>query len=211
MKLKCLNSCIQCVKTHSRVKLGMKLKMENKDKIMLDLCAGTGAWSQPYADAGYDRRLITWPEFDVRTYQPPPNVYGILAAPPCTDLAGSGARWWAKKDGNTALLIPGGLDIVIACLRIIEQCQPSFWALENPIGRLVHYLGKPRLYFDPCDYGDPYTKRTCLWGTFNIPKKNPVEPFGENPIHFMPPSPKRQELRSITPGGFARAFYEANK
>ena len=183
----------------------------NIDKIILDLCGGTGAWSKPYVEAGYDVRNITLPDYDVRTYEPPENVYGILAAPPCTDFASSGARWWVEKDGNKALLIPNGLDIVIACLRIIEQCQPSFWAVENPIGRLVHYLGKPKLYFDPCDYGDPYTKRTCLWGVFNVPKKNPVKPLGKNPIHYMAPSPNRQELRSITPDGFARAFFEVNK
>lgn len=56
----------------------------NKDKIILDLCGGTGAWSKPYKDAGYDVRVITLPQNDVATYHPPKNVYGILAAPPCT-------------------------------------------------------------------------------------------------------------------------------
>ncbi len=54
------------------------------NKIILDLCGGTGSWSKPYLDAGYDVRLITLPDYDVRTYKPPKNVYGILAAPPCT-------------------------------------------------------------------------------------------------------------------------------
>jgi len=58
--------------------------VENKDKIILDLCGGTGAWSKPYAEAGYDVRNITLPDYDVRTYEPPDDVYGILAAPPCT-------------------------------------------------------------------------------------------------------------------------------
>ncbi len=60
-------------------------------KIILDLCGGTGAWSKPYKEAVdthgeniYDVRLVTLPEHDVRTYIPPDNVYGILAAPPCT-------------------------------------------------------------------------------------------------------------------------------
>jgi hypothetical protein len=46
----------------------MKKKMK---KIILDLCGGTGAWSKPYKDAGYDVRVITLPEYDVRTYTPP--------------------------------------------------------------------------------------------------------------------------------------------
>ena len=79
------------------------------------------------------------------------------------------------------------------------------------VGRLVRLLGKPKMYFNPCDYGDPYTKKTCLWGKFNIPEKKPIKPNGKNPIHNMPPSPERSKLRSITPSGFAEAFYEANK
>jgi len=52
-------------------------------KIILDLCGGTGSWSKPYKDAGYDVRNITLPDYDVRNYKPPKNVYGILSAPPC--------------------------------------------------------------------------------------------------------------------------------
>jgi hypothetical protein len=55
---------------------------EEKDKIILDLCGGTGAWSRPYRLAGYDVRVITLPDYDVRCFEPPENVYGILAAPP---------------------------------------------------------------------------------------------------------------------------------
>ena len=133
-------------------------------KIIIDLCAGSGAWSRPYQEARdsygnalYDVRLITLPEYDVRTYVPPDNVYGILAAPPCTHLSSSGARWFKGK-GNEALL--EALSIVDACLRIIWRCYPVFWSLENPVGRLSKYLGKPVLYFNPCDYGDPWTKKT---------------------------------------------------
>ena len=67
-------------------------------KIILDLCGGTGSWSKPYKDSGYDVRLITLPEYDVLTYVPPKDVYGILAAPPCTDFSVSGAQYWKRKD-----------------------------------------------------------------------------------------------------------------
>lgn len=175
--------------------------------IILDLCAGTGAWSKPYKDAGYDVRLITLPAHDVRLYQPPEDVYGILAAPPCTHLSGSGARWWKDK-GEAALL--EALAVVDACLRLVVVCQPKFWCLENPVGRLVHYLGNPAMYFNPCEYGDPYTKKTCLWGNFVKPERNLVEPSEGSKIHWMGPRKNRPELRSITPPGFARAFFEAN-
>lgn len=177
------------------------------DKIILDLCGGTGAWSKPYADAGYDVRLITLPKHDVRLYQPPENVYGVLCAPPCTHLSGSGARWWKEK-GEEALL--EAMAVVDACLRIVTVTQPVFWCLENPVGRLVHYLGKPAMYFNPCNYGDPYTKKTCLWGKFNAPERDEVEPTLGSKMHLMCPHEKRHELRSITPQGFAQAFFEAN-
>lgn len=184
--------------------------MSNQDKIIYDLCAGTGAWSEPYRKAGYDVRLITLPDADVRLLQVNGDkIYGVLAAPPCTHLSGSGARWWAEK-GQDALL--ESLAIVDACIRFIVAAKPeAFWSLENPIGRLGRYLGKPFMYFQPYEYGDTWTKKTALWGVFNKPVKNLVLPLDGGKIHRMPPSPERSTLRSITPPGFARAFYEANK
>jgi hypothetical protein len=183
--------------------------VDGEMKTILDLCSGTGSWSKPYKDAGYhvvevdikngqDVRLFEFPDY---------KVHGILAAPPCTHLAVSGARWWKEK-GTGALL--DGLSTVDACLRIIVSCQPGWWVLENPVGRLVRYLGKPKMYFQPWEYGDPWTKKTCLWGEFNIPEKCEVEPTEGGKIWRMPPSEDRTEKRSITPPGFAQAFFEAN-
>lgn len=180
-----------------------------RDKIILDLCGGTRAWSEPYARADYDVRVIDISDGqDVRkfTYLDEP-VHGVLAAPPCTHLAGSGARWWKGK-GDGALL--EALSVVDACLRIVVVHRPKWWALENPVGRLTHFLGPPRMYFDPWWFGDGWTKKTALWGEFNVPRLKPVAPEGKNPIHHMPPSPDRPKLRSITPQRFARAFFEAN-
>ena len=50
-----------------------------KRKIILDLCGGTGSWSKPYKEAGYDVRLVTLPGNDVLAYEPPENVYGIFS------------------------------------------------------------------------------------------------------------------------------------
>lgn len=174
-------------------------------RIILDLCGGTGSWSKPYVLAGYDVRLVTLPAGDVLTYEPPDGVHGILAAPPCTVFAASGSRWHRSDEAMWDALL-----VVDACLRIIEQCKPVWWALENPVGKLVHYLGKPVMYFQPYEYGDPYTKKTCLWGMFNQPVKRLVEPVEGSKLHRLSPSPDRAMLRSITPSGFAQAFYEAN-
>lgn len=178
------------------------------DKVVLDLCGGTGAWSKPYREAGYDVRNITLPEQDVRLlHHPGEHVQGVLCAPPCTHLSGSGACWWKKK-GESALL--EALSVVDACLRIITITNPEWWCLENPVGRLSRFLGKPKMTFNPCDYGDPYTKRTCLWGNFNHPIKTPVFPLLGSAMQAYPPSKDRAMLRSMTPSGFARAFFEAN-
>lgn len=154
----------------------------NKDKIILDLCGGTGSWSKYYQDNGYDVRVITLPDYDVLTYEPPKNVYGILAAPPCTMF--SIAR--NDKTAKTPRDLRGGMEIVNACLKIIHTCLYDnyrvgqglqFWALENPYsGYLKRFLGKPALVFEPYEYGDPYTKKTAIWGEFKEPKKNTVKP-----------------------------------
>lgn len=188
------------------------------DKIILDLCGGTGSWSRPYKEAGYDVRVITYPDHDVRMYEPPANVHGILAAPPCDHLSTSGAQYWKQKDadGRTA----DALSIVDACLKIVSKCSPVFWALENPVGRLRYLrereLSEPRLIFDPCDYGDAYTKKTLLWGRFNIPAKKPVQPIrsssqGSWLMLLGGKSERTKTLRAMTPQGFARAFFEANQ
>lgn len=145
---------------------------------------------------------------DVRTWEPPKEpVHGVLAAPPCTHLAGSGARWWQEK-GESALL--EALSIVDACVRIIYAVKPTWWALENPVGRLTRFLGKPRLIFDPWEYGHPTKKRTCLWGDFAVPDRTPVEPTLGQVVWRMPPGPDRWRLRSITPAPVAEAFRRAN-
>jgi hypothetical protein len=100
------------------------------------------------------------------------------------------------------------LSVVDACLRLVLTCNPAWWALENPVGTLPRWLGPPIFYFDPCDYGDPYTKRTALWGRFNRPTGDPVPPTEGSKMHLMSSTAKAE--RAITPPGFARAFYEAN-
>jgi len=211
--------------------------MENENKIILDLCGGTGAWSKPYKDAGYDVRLVTLPDNDVRTYQPPGDVYGILAAPPCTMFS------LARTKANKPRDLEEGMEIVRACLNIIwsfmeirqdtrhKKLPLKFWALENPNGMLKYFLGKPAFEFSPYEFGDRYKKRTHIWGWFNEPEKKPGEIVVDKAYKSLNPktmkkfdmlasreiAPEqfgkltRQERRSITPAGFAKAFFEANK
>ncbi len=189
-------------------------------KVILDLCGGTGAWSKPYKEAGYDVRLITLPEHDVRTYKPPENVYGILAAPPCTMFSFARARNTNLKNPRN---LKEGMEIVLACLNIIWESQYSiktqadkkttlsFWALENPNGFLKHFLGKSVFKFNPYDFGDLYKKRTDLWGWFNDPRKTCFVKPNVPKFGYDKTIKSNKESRSITPPGFARAFYVANK
>ena len=202
------------------------MRLSNQDKIILDLAGGTGAWSKPYQEAGYAVRLITLPEHDVRDYVPPDNIYGILAAPPCTMF--SLARTRAKKPRD----FQEGMEIVKACLNIIWECRYKpkyrkdnclrFWALENPTCLLRQFLGYPHFTFDPSDFGERYTKKTDLWGYFNIPKIKKVELTADEkqkckinnrklPSISDITGSKLAAKRAITPAGFAKAFFKANK
>lgn len=198
--------------------------MENKDKIILHLCADIGSDSQPYKDSGYDVRLIGR-DIGVENYHPPNNVYGIIANPVCTMF--SIARTNAKIPRN----MKEGMFLVKACLRIIWESQYymvakhiphklKFWCIENPgSGYLKNYLGKPVYSYHPYQYGEDYTKLTSLWGMFNIPKEttpNNPKPKGRSIKQIFPKmnygnKEELMHIRSITPTGFAKAFFEANQ
>lgn len=196
-------------------------------KTILDLCGGTGSWGRPYKNAGYTVINVTLPEYDVCTYQPPENVYGIIAAPPCTMFSLARTRAKKERDFNE------GMKIVKACLNIIWKCRETpkyrkdgclkFWALENPAGFLRQFLGYPYFTFNPCDFGDAYTKKTDLWGFFNKPKKLPAVELSEDekqrckvnnrklPSISGITGIKQAARRAITPKGFAEAFFMSNK
>ena len=179
---------------------------------ILSLCDYTGNWSRPYEEAGYHVvRVDIQRGQDVRLlHHLREPVHGILAAPPCTHFARSGAPHWKAK-GEAAVL--EGLAVVDACLRAVAIYRPTWWALENPIGRLKDYLGEPVWKFDPCQFGDPWTKRTWLWGHFTPPvplisaaARNSVDPVLGDVTTFK----AGKRARSTTPPGFSRAFFESN-
>lgn len=194
-------------------------------KTILSLFDYSGNWSKPYKENGYNviqidiklgTDILTW------DYRQLDSVYGILAAVPCTHFALSGARWFAEKDrdGRTR----EGLRLVDKTLEIIEYLNPHFWAIENPMSR-IHKL-RPELgdikykfhpyelaQYDPRPFCSQYSKMTWLWGKFNKPIKKPLPNIlgTKHWLNLGGNSEKTKELRSITPLGFAYAFYEANK
>lgn len=192
----------------------------NAGKTILILCEESGAFANLYREAGYnvvvvdeklnggDARLLPY----LKT-----GVYGLLAFPPCTHLAGSGARWWQEK-GTTALV--KALSIADSAMRMVALYKPAFWVIENPVGRLSRYYGKPRYTFHPYEFAgytgdteEAYSKRTCLWGQFRIPKKRPMENIHGSKMwsKYGGNSERTKELRSKTPIGFAKAFFLHNQ
>lgn len=197
--------------------------MSNGD--VISLCDYTGAMVRPWAEAGFrcvcydvqhsiraDRveGNVTYRWADVRSLTAADlgEPAMVFAFPPCTDLAVSGARDFARK-GLRRLI--DALEIVEAC-RVLCENSRAAWMLENPVSRLSTLWRAPDFTFDPCDYGDPYTKKTCLWtgGGFVMPEKQRVEPVEGSKMHLMAPSAERANLRSATPPGFARAVFAAN-
>lgn len=192
---------------------------------VVSLCDLTGAIVKPWADAGYEcvcydlqhsiradrvEGNITYRWADVRSLTPAdlgvPSI--VFAFPPCTNLAVSGARDFQRK-GLRGLI--DALEVVEACRKLCEWFGCP-WMLENPVSRLSSSWRKPDFTFDPCDYGDPYTKKTCLWtgNGFVMPPKDRVEPTMGSAMHLLPPSAGRANLRSATPEGFAQAVFESN-
>lgn len=177
-------------------------------EVVISLCDYTGIWGDQYADEYDVIKVDIQHGMDIRTFKRIDRpVRGIICQPPCDHFAVSGARWWAQK-GEQALI--DGLQLVDACIRIVFAHKPAWWVLENPVGRLRRYLGPPVMSFDPCDYGDTYTKRTLLWGEFTPPQKNRVEPTEGSKMHLVAPGPNRKNIRSATSLPFAQAFRMAN-
>ena len=178
--------------------------MKADSRTILDLCGGTGAWSRPYAKAGYNVQIVTLPDSDVRTFTPPRRVHGILAAPPCEQFS--------IAKGSLPREFDKGMEVVTACLRIIWWCRIhsglQWWALENPRGFLRQFLGKPHATVRYWQYGDGLDKPTDLWGYYDLPKARYTQPPGL--IKLMRSTTNDKELRSTTPPCFAEAFFKAN-
>jgi hypothetical protein len=176
-------------------------------KVILDLCAGTGAWSEPYVNAGYDvRRIDTAMPYkqDVRLVEYPGHVHGVLAAPPCTVFSYARNRY--KPDADE---LRDALSVVDACLRIVAITSPKWWALENPINKLRTYLGEPAMCYESWRYGGAGIKPTGLWGQF----KPPVPPPGVGRIKastFKTSQQNADPWDAVTPRLFAEAFFDAN-
>ena len=125
----------------------------------------------------------------------------MIAHPPCTHLAVSGARWFKDKQKEQA----EALEFV----RILLDADIPQIALENPVSVISSKIKKPTQTIQPWQFGHGETKRTCLW-LKGLPKLEPTEIVEgrEQRIWKLPPSADRWKLRSKTFTGIAKAMAE---
>ena len=203
-------------------------------KIILHLCADIGSDSKPYQDHPEYEVIMIGKDIGVENYTPPSNVYGVIANPPCTEFSTARSNGKARNPEK-------GMSLVEHCLRIIEDCKPNFWVIENPAkGALKEYLGKPQFKYQPWWFGSPWTKETALWGKFSIPERKYTnwENVPKNDKLYVRPTRTKPSLafmhkraihdieefsqfiskvnddmsfRSLCSQKFAKAFFEVNK
>ena len=125
----------------------------------------------------------------------------MIAHPPCTHLAVSGARHFARK--QTSGVQQEALDFV---QRLLDAPVAKI-ALENPISIISSRIRKPDQIIQPWQFGHGETKATCLW-LKGLPKLLSTEIVSgrEAKVHRMPPSVDRWKLRSTTYQGIADAM-----
>lgn len=123
----------------------------------------------------------------------------VLAFPPCTHLAVSGARWFKGKEKEQQK--------AIEFFMMFVEYDCKYKVIENPIGIMSTVYRKPDQIIQPYMFGDPETKATCLW-LFNLSKlipTNQVLPMFHS-VHREPPSVNRWKNRSRTFKGIAKAM-----
>jgi site-specific DNA-cytosine methylase len=125
----------------------------------------------------------------------------MIAHPPCTHLAVSGARHFAEKVAD------GRQQEALEFVRKLLNAPIPKIALENPISIISTRIRRPDQIIQPWQYGHGETKATCLWlkGLPPLTPTNIVEGRADR-IHKMPPSPDRWKLRSTTYRGIAEAM-----
>jgi hypothetical protein len=125
----------------------------------------------------------------------------MIAHPPCTDLAVSGARHFTHKRIN------GSQQASASFFMMLANCSIPRIAIENPVCIMSTLWRKPDQIIQPWQFGHGETKATCLW-LKNLPLLMPTKLVEgrEQRIHNLPPSPDRWKLRSETFDGIADAM-----
>ncbi len=123
----------------------------------------------------------------------------MIAHPPCTFLAVSGARWFKDRKQQQ--------DDALDFVRLLMGADIPRIAIENPVSVISSRIRKPDQVIQPWQHGHGETKSTCLW-LKNLPllKPSAIVEGREGKVHHCPPGPDRWKIRSRTYEGIARAM-----
>jgi hypothetical protein len=174
---------------------------------VLIACEYSGAVRDAFIAAGHDAMSCDLLPTDV----PGPHYQGdvrdvldggwdlMIAHPPCTHLAVSGARWFKDKRVEQVE--------ALAFVRLLLAAPVARIALENPVSIISSRVRKPDQVIQPWQFGHGETKATCLW-LKNLPLLTPTNVVDgrEARVHRMAPSPTRWKERSKTYAGIAAAM-----
>ena len=176
-------------------------------KRVLVACEYSGAVRDAFSAVGFD----AW-SCDLMPSETPGNHYQgsvldilddgwdcLIAHPPCTHLAVSGARWFVEKRESQREALEFVKTLMSAPIKHI--------AIENPVSIISTKIREPDQVIQPWMFGHGETKATCLW-LKNLPHLVPtnIVPGREQRIHRMPPGPNRAKERSRTYQGIANAM-----
>ncbi len=179
---------------------------------ILCLCDLTGVMARPWVEHGY-RAVLVDPQYGIDhedgaylklacTIEEAFDQISVLLRsgrlafvagfPPCTDMAVSGAQWFARKYEADHLFQAKAVSVAEQC-RVIGEMSGVPYMVENPVSVLSNVFGKPSHTFDPCDYTrfapeDNYTKKTCLWTGGGIPNASSQpghESAGSRPESYL--------------------------
>lgn len=178
---------------------------------ILVACEFSGRVRDAFRNVGHDAMSCDL----LPTDQPGPHYQGdvrdvlndgwdmMVAHPPCTHLAVSGARHFARKRAS------GEQQEALDFVRLLLDAPIAKIALENPISIISSEIRKPDQIVQPWMFGHGETKATCLW-LKNLPKLTPTEVVDGRAarVHRMPPSADRWKKRSETYPGIAKAMAE---
>jgi len=185
-------------------------------KLVLDLCAGLGGFSQAFKeDSSYDivtidvdRKFKPTIVADVRHLPLKDNLkpFILLASPPCEHFSLANPKF--PRVG-----IKDAMEIVGACFEAVARLNPTFWLIENPKGRLRHLTPrKPNMtiFYSDFDLDFPCQKPTDLWGNIPIPlRKKMRRPRSKEKSLWSYIMPRSKVKRAFIPKGVSLAIKEA--
>ena len=186
---------------------------------ILIACEYSGVVREAFAKKGHNAWSCDLLDTDIPGQHIKGNVLDVLdqgwdmmiAHPPCTDLAVSGAAWFKEK------IADGRQMRALRFVRYLLECDIPKIALENPVSVISSKIRKPDQIIQPYMFGHMEQKKTCLW-LKNLPKLqstvwvyHPMMKLPKNKrerLHYLPPGKDRWKERSKTFQGIADAMAE---